>query len=116
MPKLTFPSVSVVFCKVCSVNALYPHTKSNYSIFLLTESSCWTLYKIDLSILVSCLYYAGKLHITTHYISPLICWTSWSYGSWIYNCLCNQCPSPLTFNLWVRITLMGRCTRYNIIC
>jgi len=20
---------------------------------------------------------------------------SWSYGSWIYNCLCNQCLSPL---------------------
>ena len=26
---------------------------------------------------------------------------SWSYGSWIYNCLCHQCLSPLT--LWVRI-------------
>jgi len=25
---------------------------------------------------------------------------SWSYGSWIYNYLCNQCLSPLT--LWVR--------------
>jgi hypothetical protein len=28
---------------------------------------------------------------------------SWSYGSWIYNYLCNQCLSPLT--LWVRIPL-----------
>jgi hypothetical protein len=36
----------------------------------------------------------------------------WSYGSWIYNYLCNQCPSPLT--LWVRIPLMARCSRYNI--
>ena len=26
---------------------------------------------------------------------------SWSYGSWIYHYLCNQCLSPLT--LWVRI-------------
>ena len=26
---------------------------------------------------------------------------SWSYGSWIYNYLCNQCLSSLT--LWVRI-------------
>jgi hypothetical protein len=26
---------------------------------------------------------------------------SWSFGIWIYNYLCNQCPSPLT--LWVRI-------------
>ena len=25
---------------------------------------------------------------------------SWSYGSWIYNYICNQCLSPLT--LWVR--------------
>jgi len=24
---------------------------------------------------------------------------SWSYGSWIYNYLCNQCLSPL--KLWV---------------
>ena len=28
---------------------------------------------------------------------------SWSYGSWIYNYLCNQCPSPL--KLWVRTPL-----------
>jgi len=30
---------------------------------------------------------------------------SWSYGSWIYNYLCNQCLSPLM--LWVR-TLLRR--------
>ena len=29
---------------------------------------------------------------------------SWSYGSWIYNYLCNQCLSPP--KLWVRIALM----------
>jgi hypothetical protein len=28
---------------------------------------------------------------------------SWSYGSWIYSYLCNQCLSPL--RLWVRIPL-----------
>jgi hypothetical protein len=38
---------------------------------------------------------------------------SWSYCSWIYNYLCNQCLSPLT--LWARILLMTRCTRYNSI-
>jgi hypothetical protein len=38
---------------------------------------------------------------------------SWSYGSWIYNYLCNQCLPTLM--LWVWITLMARCTRYNII-
>ena len=32
----------------------------------------------------------------------------WSYGSWIYNCLCNQCLSPLI--LWVRILIRARCT------
>jgi len=39
---------------------------------------------------------------------------SWSYGSWIRNYLCNQCLSPL--KLWVRIPLVARCTRYNIMC
>jgi hypothetical protein len=34
-----------------------------------------------------------------------------AYGRWIYNCLCNQCLSPLTF--WFRIPL-SRCTWYNI--
>jgi len=32
--------------------------------------------------------------------------------SWIYNYQCNTCLSPL--KLWVRILLMARCTRYNI--
>jgi hypothetical protein len=32
----------------------------------------------------------------------------WSYGSWIYNYLCNQCLSLLT--LWVRISIRARCT------
>jgi hypothetical protein len=36
---------------------------------------------------------------------------SW-HGSLMYNYLCNQCPSPLT--LWVRISLMTRSIRYNI--
>jgi hypothetical protein len=39
-------------------------------------------------------------------------WWSWSYGSWIYNYLCNQCLSP-QLKMWVRITLMARCTRYS---
>jgi hypothetical protein len=32
----------------------------------------------------------------------------WSYGSWIYSYLCNQCLSPLM--LWARISIMARCT------
>ena len=34
-----------------------------------------------------------------------------SYGSWIYNYLCNQSISPLM--LWVQFPLMTRYTRYN---
>ena len=47
-----------------------------------------------------------KLHLTK---GP-----SWScsYDSWIYNYLCNQYLVLLA--LWVRVSLMGRCTRYNI--
>ena len=39
---------------------------------------------------------------------------SWagSYGSWILNYICNQWLSPL--KLCVRMPLMARCTRYNI--
>ena len=33
---------------------------------------------------------------------------SWSYGSWIYNYLCNQWLAPLM--LWVRISIRARCT------
>ena len=33
---------------------------------------------------------------------------SWSYGSWIYNFLCNQSLSPLM--LWVQISTRTRCT------
>jgi len=33
---------------------------------------------------------------------------SWSCVSWIFNYLCNQCPSPLM--LWVRISINARCT------
>jgi len=36
-----------------------------------------------------------------------------NYGSWIYNYLSSKFLSPAT--LWVRITLMARCTRYNIV-
>ena len=32
----------------------------------------------------------------------------WSYGSWIYNYLLNQCISSLV--LWVRISIRARCT------
>jgi hypothetical protein len=37
---------------------------------------------------------------------------SWSYCSWIYNYMCNQCLLPL--QLWILFPLMLRSTRYNI--
>jgi hypothetical protein len=43
----------------------------------------------------------------------LVALPSWSYCSWIYNYLYNQCLLPL--KLWVRTPFMARCTRYNII-
>ena len=39
--------------------------------------------------------------------------SSWSYGSWIYNYLYNQCL--LSRKLWVRMSLMARCTRDNLV-
>ena len=51
----------------------------------------------------------NPVHFIEFYISKVNQWgSSWSYGSWIYNYLCNQCLSPLM--LWVRITISARCT------
>jgi hypothetical protein len=47
-----------------------------------------------------------RIHRET-YVGISFLW-SWSYGSWIYNYLCNQCLSPLM--LWVRISIRERCT------
>jgi len=47
--------------------------------------------------IISCLLLVG-----------LTLWWWWSYGSWIYNYLCNHCISPLT--LWVRISIRAGCT------
>ena len=38
---------------------------------------------------------------------------SWSYGSWIYNYLCNQCLSPLTLWVW---TPLRRGVLNTILC
>ena len=43
-------------------------------------------------------------HITFFTLGPS--WP-WSYGSWIYNYICNQCLSPL---MRVRISIKTRCT------
>ena len=47
----------------------------------------------------------------SHYFTGLS-W-SWSYGSWIYNYLYNQCLSPL--KLWVQTLFMERCMQHYVI-
>jgi hypothetical protein len=41
---------------------------------------------------------------------------SWTYSSWIYNYLCNQCLSPLKLWIWTPFMARSHCTRYNIMC
>jgi len=52
-------------------------------------------------------------YLSTTSFNPIGPSWSWSYGSWTYNYLYNQCISPL--NLWVRTPFMAKCIRYNII-
>jgi hypothetical protein len=56
-------------------------------------------------------------NVTFNNISVISCWSvllewSRSYGSWIYNYLCNQCLSPLKLRVWT--TFMAGSTWYNI--
>jgi hypothetical protein len=48
----------------------------------------------------------STIHVAS-YLFKTLSWPSWpwSYGSWIYNYLCNQCLSPL---MWIQI-LLRRC-------
>jgi hypothetical protein len=68
-------------------------------------------------ILLTGMILTSVLHGNTQikYITVIWCYVCirfyippWSYGSWIYNYLCNQCPSPLM--LWVPISIRARCT------
>jgi hypothetical protein len=60
----------------------------------------------SITIHVNCQYKFVLSYIFIHWLWGAS-W-SWSYGSWIYNCLCNQCLSPIT--LWFRILIRVRCT------
>jgi hypothetical protein len=54
--------------------------------------------------------FSDNIYIKTQLKPPILrrlSWT-WSYASWIYNYLCNQCLSSLM--LWVRISIRVRCT------
>ena len=50
----------------------------------------------------------GKYSISFYLVRGLL----WSYGSWIYSYLCNQCLSPLKLCVWIQF--MAGCTWYNI--
>ena len=131
-------SLSCVLCvpNVASVSRLSIHDCPfifSFNVFLLLKIShihcsnkCtllfsivyYTMYFGFFSIILSRLFLNLKWSfVTTTYKGPIILlqvgpsW-SWSYGSWIYNCLYNQCLSPLKF--WVRTPFIARCTRYNI--
>jgi len=61
-------------------------------------------------IIYICNYYFAGIHRLKLFLVS-INWEpswSWSYGSWIYNYLCNQCLSHQL--LWVRISIRSRCT------
>ena len=51
------------------------------------------------------MYYIDQ--ISSNLVIERPSWLS-SYGSWIYNYLCNRCLLPLL--LWVRIPIKARCT------
>jgi hypothetical protein len=85
----------------------YVHWKSflfNIFFIWMPTSMIWHLF----SYLHLSLFFFYQLLLSTKYY--LACRRSWSYGSWIYNYLWNQCLSTLM--LGVRILLMARCTLY----
>jgi hypothetical protein len=92
-------------------------TKNRYSSYLATtiqpyhQTSCNIEQQMYCTMLT---WYNGVCPIFRRSDSPKALSNSdiWLYGSWIYNYLCNQFLSPP--KLWVRILLMVRCTRYNI--
>jgi hypothetical protein len=62
---------------------------------------------------IAIFFYFSRIFFISFLSLPLLHWPLWSssYGSWIYNYLCDQCLSYL--KLWVRIPLKAKCTRYS---
>ena len=71
-----------------------------------TTNWFWNIYLKNLHPLK--IWFSYLIYTYMYFMGP-----SWSHDSWIYNYLCNHFISPLKF--WVRIQLMARCIRYNII-
>ena len=78
---------------------VHPHLTISF-ILLNIWSKC--LYPhLVLYIFLPCIHIVHLIPTLSIFLGPS--WWSWSYGSWIYNYLCNQCLSPLM--LWVQIPL-----------
>jgi hypothetical protein len=81
-----------------------------------SKSLC-LVYGYNICVIVWFILFCLILIHTTSWLYPDITkhkWP-WSYGSWIYNYLWNQCISSLM--LWVRISIRARCkTLCNQVC
>jgi hypothetical protein len=75
----------------------------------LSFRNIWYLLRFIIFYLVGCpMYFECTLFRNVFLITFQGPSWPWSYGSWIYNYLCNRCLSPLM--LWVRISIRSRCT------
>ena len=79
----------------------------------------FTFLRFCIDAIINCFYPSEKLHkyIIQSYILSLGPSWSWSYGSWIYNYLCNQYLSPP--KLWVRtpfITIIIMWSSLSVTC
>jgi hypothetical protein len=100
----------IVFCLVCDENCWRRDIGITLVAALITVKFLWLskfLYYIQPRLIMVCTCPPGISAdcdlIFMEYFSLTIQGPSWpwSYGSWIYNYLCNRCLSPLM--LWVRI-------------
>ena len=80
------------------------------------NGNIWLVDSLPIHVFNRILYYKNTCRILILYASFLFIGDSliskgpswqWSYGSWIYNYLCNKCLSPLM--LWVQISIRARC-------
>ena len=102
----SFPSI---VWYVVDLNTSMYSSRSFNTIFLMSLDSTLLVkwgFLFYLFFQICLLYMRESVH--THLGPP---W-SWLYSSWIYNYICNHYISQL--KLGVRIPLMSRCTRYNI--
>ena len=105
--KSFFTIISIVYSNLCSNLSM-----AQYHIICLNY--CINYDKIRLKALQPSNYSMWSVNYIWAFIHPAFCtgellW-SWSYSSWIYYYLCNQCLSPHKF----KFPLMARCTWNNI--